>query len=1133
MSDTTIKKALKEYLEDMLAIEGGQSSGETPHYGAFRTLMNSISDSLALDILCNLQPSSEGDIPDCGFFSKSRCIDGVAPGTNPEFGVVELKKPTIDVRETAKGHQVQKYLAKHGMVLVCNYRDFLLVVKDKDGNQHERDFFSLAGSNEEFWELARHPRRITGEHAKRFADILQLISMEKARLSDPKEIARYLALHAKRTLEKLKSEKNGSLQNLYEILEEGIGAKFEGKDEEEAKNVFRSTLVQSIFYGLFSAWVKNDKDGKFHWDSAKYDIPVPVIQELFEQLTMIDKMEKLGLQETLDYAVDTLNRIERKKFLKAFKKDEGAIQHFYELFLMQFDPDVRTNLGVWYTPKEIVKYMVERVDRTLRTEMGYEDGLADSRVYILDPCCGTGAYVMEVLRKIRDIHIKKGDGTKIAAGKVRSAAKERVVGFEFMTAPLMIAHWQINDYLEEIGAPLNYKENEIPKIHLTDSLTGWEESEQPNLPLPRLADEWKSVRKVKQDDPVLVIIGNPPYNSKSNPTGEKRELTKRYSKDLVSKWGIKKNTLTDSYVQFFSVAEKYIVEKREKGIVCFVSNYSYTKREGFVEMRNHLIKGFDKIWIDSLNGSYTENRMKTPDGDNDGSVFETRYNPTGISVGVSVGLFVKNSVSKEHAVVRHRDFWGLAGDKRKQLLESLDFGLESFDGLYEITKQSKWNRFQFSKSVKDDVYRSWPTIAELRKNVLGLDRPAPYITGVMERRGSALIDIDRGVLEDRMKIYFDRNIEWDEFHSLGHELDIERGRYDARKVRQKALINETFEDGNLVPHIFKPFDIRWAYHARTPGIWSCKQDAFRIYNDHRDGFVATRRQKGCSDEGFPIFFTRCLGGDDTARGHSKYFPLTTREVDGGDDERPELFDSSTPKTLDTTPELDRWFTDLGLKELSAEEQLEEMPLLHALAIAWSPKYLRDNEMSLEIDWPRIPMPADGRLAIESVALGREVANLLDTENPVDRVTVGNIEEHLRVIGKIEGDDYRLVTGKPRQTRKWSESGGWSEPEKRSLDTGFKSIGIEMERGLDLLGPPMDIDLNADTYWSGVPRSVWDCMIGGNQPVKGWISSRRKFKKRGGGRWQPSRKTRRLPNHMGSCAASLPSSSWAIDSIRTT
>ncbi len=84
------------------------------------------------------------------------------------------------------------------------------------------------------------------------------------------------------------------------------------------------------------------------------------------------------------------------------------MQYFYEPFLEAFDPELRKELGVWYTPPEIVEYMVARVDQVLRSELEIPDGLADPRVVVLDPCCGTGAYLVEVLNTIAETLQRQG-----------------------------------------------------------------------------------------------------------------------------------------------------------------------------------------------------------------------------------------------------------------------------------------------------------------------------------------------------------------------------------------------------------------------------------------------------------------------------------------------------------------------------------------------------------------------------------------------------------------------------------------------------------------------------------------------------------------------------------------------------
>lgn len=195
-----------------------------------------------------------------------------------------------------------------------------------------------------------------------------------------------------------------SLVNVRAALEEALGLRFEGKQGEA---FFRSTLIQTLFYGVFSAWVLwcktpegRNRANRFDWRLAQWTLHVPVIRTLFEQVVTPSNVRGLGLEEVLAWTSDALSRVERDKFFERFE-EEHAVQYFYEPFLEAFDSQLRKSLGVWYTPNEIVSYMVERVDRTLREELNIELGLADERVYVLDPCCGTGAYLVEVLKRIK------------------------------------------------------------------------------------------------------------------------------------------------------------------------------------------------------------------------------------------------------------------------------------------------------------------------------------------------------------------------------------------------------------------------------------------------------------------------------------------------------------------------------------------------------------------------------------------------------------------------------------------------------------------------------------------------------------------------------------------------------------
>jgi predicted helicase len=293
------------------------------------------------------------------------------------------------------------------------------------------------------------------------------------------------------------------------------------------------------------------------------------------------------------------------------------------------------------------------VDTVLREELHISDGLADPRVIVLDPCCGTGAYVRAVLQRIAKTLNAKGDDG-LTAQDLKTAALERVLGFEILPAPFVIAHLQIGLLLENLGAPLNESKDERVGVYLTNSLTGWEppkEKPKQTIMFPELEVERDAANRVKQGKKIIVVLGNPPYNGFAGVSPEEEnDLVKPYKEGLISKWGIKKFNLDDLYVRFFRLAEKRIAEHSGMGVVSFISNFSYLSDPSFVVMRQRFLEEFDKLWFDCLNGDSRETGKQTPEGNPDPSVFSTQWNREGIRVGTAIGMMVKCNIQSGSGV---------------------------------------------------------------------------------------------------------------------------------------------------------------------------------------------------------------------------------------------------------------------------------------------------------------------------------------------------------------------------------------------------------------------------------------------------------------------------------------------------
>ena len=425
-----------------------------------------------------------------------------------------------------------------------------------------------------------------------------------------------------------------SLLTVRSALEEALGIRFEGK---RGERFFHSTLVQTLFYGVFSAWVlwsrqAKNSDGplfeggynpaRFRWREAVWYLRAPVLRALFAQLSDPGRLKPLGLVEVLDWTAAALDRVDRAEFFSRFNEGE-AVQYFYEPFLEAFDPALRKQLGVWYTPTEVVRYMVARVDKALKDDLGISDGLAAENVYVLDPCCGTGTYLAEVLRRIALNLGEQGIGALVGV-EVRKAATERVFGFEIMPAPFVVAHMQVGLTMQNLDAPLADDGTDRAGVFLTNALTGWEPHMNQPLPFPELEEERDRAEQVKQETPILVILGNPPYNGFAGmAVDEERELSEAYrtTRRVRRPEG---QGLNDLYVRFFRMAERRITEMTGQGVVCFISNYSWLDGLSFTGMRERYLEAFDAIWIDNLTWrphQYRSMRQMAPDGSPETSIF--------------------------------------------------------------------------------------------------------------------------------------------------------------------------------------------------------------------------------------------------------------------------------------------------------------------------------------------------------------------------------------------------------------------------------------------------------------------------------------------------------------------------------
>jgi hypothetical protein len=1081
-----VSEPVEAYFSQLRDIRAsGAGVAEISYYGPLAALLDEVGKNLKPKVraLMQLRNTGSGN-PDGGLFTANQ-LKGWEPGVDPlagqlpSRGAIEVKGTGDDVFAVAASEQVARYVDRYGLVLVTNLRDFVLVGRDATGSGvRTLESCRLAETEAGFWAKVGQPRKFAADAGEGLTEFLRRVLLHNAPLTDPKDVAWFLASYARTARLRLEQKRElPALDALRGQLEDSLGLKFEG---EKGDHFFRSTLVQTLFYGMFASWVlwARDRDHattiswdqRFQWETATATLHVPMVYELFRQFADVRQLGALGISEVLEWAEEVIWRIDRPAFFEKFR-EEHAVQYFYEPFLEAFDPQLRKELGVWYTPDEVVKYMVARVDTALREELGIVDGLADPSVVVLDPCCGTGAYLVEVLRKIDETLQAKG-ADALTRQDVKRAAMDRVIGFEIMPAPFVVAHLQLGILLAELGVPLR-DADERAAVYLTNALTGWGSGEvvppkdkrvgpgqlHSTALFPEFAEERDAADRIKREQQILVVIGNPPYNSYAGMAiGEERELSEAYrtTKRVARPQG---QGLNDLYVRFFRMAERQITERTGRGVVCFISNYGWLESLSFTGMRERFLEVFDRIRVDNLNGDKYRTGKLTPEGEPDPSIFSTPHNREGIQVGTAIATLVKGTTKREG--VDYREWWG--SGKLAELNRTADDdrrGWVAHEPLLELG-------LSFRPSSVAADYLVWPKLTDLF--------PVSF-PGVKTSRDDFVVDIDRDRLEARMRKYLDPAVSDGEVAALWPSAMRSGARFDPLATR-RLLLSRGFRPEQVIPYAYRPFDVRWLYwEAETKLLDEKRAD----YVWHVDGV------------------TRWISAGQRARMGSLYQPqvltvladhhLVESNV-GMFPERLAAPGGLLPASDNLSERAAEYCSELGS---GVRQQFD-----HALAITYAPSYVAENSDALASDWLRLPLPAAVGLLDQSVSLGERVSALLNPCAPFSGgVRVGTLSSEAMTLDPTSDLALTAHWGIAAQGGVTMPSTGklterdYSADERAAIAEGAATLGLSSDQAIGLLGETcFDVYLNDVAYWRCVPSNVWRYTIGGYQVIKKWLSYR--------------------------------------------
>jgi hypothetical protein len=1023
---------------------------------------------------------------------------------------------------TAHKDQIGRYLALTRVVLLCNVRSFGLLTVDPafQGKGPVPPEFRRLEHVVDLWASAadlRRGRPVAAGAVDELAGLVETAVTRYAPIAEPETLARILARQARHAKAGLPAEFSQAIRRLADDFGAALGITFEGEEGEE---FFRSSLVQTVYYGLFAGWLlwaRSRAEEEFRWrDLADY-LRIPFLGELFHEIRHPTRIAELGLAPFLDTATETLSRVNREAFFQrltlpslgvakgAERSVATAIVYFYEPFLETFDPNLRKELGVWYTPPEVVRYQVRKVDALLREELGCQLGFADEQVVVLDPACGTGAYLIEVLHCKADTLRHEGVEAEIGDTLLR-ALRQRVLGFEILTAPFVIAHLQLHLLLAELGA--EPRAGERPAVFLTNALTGWRPGAHLELNFPELQAERDASQAVKTDARIIVVIGNPPYNRFAGaPMAEELALIDPYKgirrrddghqlgqSELFRRWRVRKHLLDDLYIRFFRLAEERIGQVAEHGVVSFISNSSFLAGRSHPIMRESLCRSFHDIWIDNLNGDKYKTGKVVPrgqpgEGTADQSVFSTEQDPRGIQTGTAVTTLLKRRAAGGGVATAHyRDFWGRAADKRAALLASLNMRRWGHERAAEIANVPAGPR-EYETFVPEERRRwklvpydmiggfeDWYSLEELF--------PEKY-QGVNPNRGleGSVVEIDRRTLEGRMREYYS-DMSDEEFCRRHPVICTPRARYQPHEIRAYLREHSSFSEDAIVPYVVFPLDARHLYYETGAKLLNERRPELWRNLEGNEFLVAVPEPRRIS-ESRPLFVTSLFDLHLHDRG-SVGFPA---EVRPAETRKSTLFEMAEPDGV-SRANLDEnfwrrvsegWGREGGLEGDTAKDFVRRLFRV-CLAICHAPQYQDEHRESLAQDWAHVPVPRD---AVDFDLLdeaGGRIATLL---NPLAepraaiRAVLGDYPRRLAVLASSDGAAVREEDLAITIPHFGAARGGWRGRPFEEAEIPPQTLGQSTG----------DLYINDRVFFRNVPEDVWRYELGGYPVLKKWLGNR--------------------------------------------
>ncbi|MDD3940215.1 MAG: N-6 DNA methylase [Candidatus Pacebacteria bacterium] len=868
----------------------------------------------------------------------------------------EAKDVNISLDDIEKGEQMVRYYGYSNLILT-NYLEFRFY---RNGQKY-CESIKLGEINNGEIEFNEDNYILLGDTIKDF------INESREPIKSGIVLAKVMAGKARRIRDNinifLSSEDDKKNENLLSIY--GVIKKLLLDDLNYEK--FADMYAQTVVYGLFVARYHDKSPENFSRQEARDLIPAsnPFLRHFFDHITgasFDERIEIIVNELCEEFTNADVNAIIHDYYNVEKDNSKDPIVHFYEDFLKEYNPKERMSLGVFYTPRPVVKFIVNSINEILIKEFGL-NGLVDSskieipievqgkkakelihRVQVLDPATGTGTFLNETILKIKESF----DGQEGRWSKyVKEDLLPRLHGFELMMAPYTIAHLKLSSVLKESGVDID---GERLGVYLTNSLEKGEEAQKTLFEIglaKAITEESYEAGIIKNKLPIMVVMGNPPYSGESmNPQYTDNDVykvepgTKVKLQERNSKW------INDDYVKFIRLAES-LVEKTDEGVIGMITSHGYLDNPTFRGMRYHLMETFDKIYVFDLHGN--ANKKETgKNGEKDENVFD-------IKTGVSIILGIKKKgKSKKLAEVFRFDIFGLRKEKFGYLNKN------SFDTI-------QWEKVNVVEPNYEFVIRDEKLREEYSKGFSINELFIEKSVGIVTAKDKIFINDSKSDLEKKIKEYF-----------INKE------------------INKIFDIEKIKKISYRPFDKRFVYYD-VDLIERARQGLMKIFNVCNVlTLVSTRQVKSGELYHHVLVSENMVESTFVSNKTSEIgyvFPLYYYEYDN------------------KISNLNQKIIEEIIKNIEMEISPEDI-FNYIYAVLYSPSYREKYGEFLKIDFPKVPYPKNDKYFFELAKLGEKLIKIHLLEDPeisnfITKYPIAGDDK----VGKVEYKDSKVFINK--------------------------------------------------------------------------------------------------------------------------